>query len=119
MGDFHNLEVWRRSSDFSIALHLAARNFSRCGAPGLKAQVLRAVGSIPSNIAEGARKGSDREFARFVCIAIGSANECENHLLLARGLACLPDAQLAALLAELEAIRKMLFGLLRRLRGSE
>jgi len=111
MGNYNDLEVWQRARELSIRLHRAARLFPRAGAPGLKAQMLRAVGSIPANIAEGAGQDSDAQFVRFLNIAIGSANECENHLHLARGIGFVTAAESAAMLDELQQLRRMLFGL--------
>ncbi len=84
-------------------------------APGLRSQLLRAAASIPANIAEGAGQHSDARFAHFLSIAIGSANEVETHLRLARGLEMFDEATWRALDDELREVRRMLFGLRRRL----
>ena len=74
----------------------------------------RAAVSIPSNIAEGAARGSNKDFARFLYIALGSAAELETQLLVAKNLGYLND--IAAIEAELAAIRRMAVGLVKSLR---
>ena len=118
MGNPSTLVVWHRANAFSVAVHRAARRFPSRGAPGLRAQLLRAAASIPANIAEGAGHETDTQFAHFLTIAIGSANEAETHLALAHGLNFLPDAQFQNLTEELRSIRRMLYGLKKHLQRS-
>ena len=77
--------------------------------------MVRSVLSIPSNIAEGSAKRSDREFARFVRIALGSATETENHLLVVSALNFMDANICTRFEGEIEDIRKMLTGLDKRL----
>jgi four helix bundle protein len=71
--------------------------------------------SIPANIVEGRRQESDKEFARFLRIAINSACELEYHLIVARDLQVISEADSASLLRELIEVRKMIHGLLRKI----
>ena len=119
MGNPHKLAVWHRARELSVNMHVEVRRFPRAGAPGLKGQLQRAADGIPTNIAEGAGRPTDAEFARFLDIAIGSANECETHLLLASRLSFLAVHRAEELLDELRQIRMMMYGLLRRLRPPE
>jgi len=113
------LPVRHRANAFSVTVHRAAREFPPHGAPGLKSQLLGAVGSIAANIAESAGRDTRAQFAHFVTIAIGSANEAETHLELARGLDLLPEPASEALVGELDQIRRMLFGLRKHLQQPE
>jgi four helix bundle protein len=56
----------------------------------LRDQLIRAAVSVPANLAEGCGRTGDREFRKFVRIALGSASELEYHFLLARDLGVLP-----------------------------
>ena len=67
--------------------------------------------SVPANLAEGAGRTGDREFRRFVRIALGSASELEYHLLLARDLGLIPKAKHAGLSAAVSEVKRMLTGL--------
>jgi four helix bundle protein len=111
MANHEKLVVLHRANALSLAVHRSARTFRRGAAPGLKAQLLNAVESIPANITEGAGRGTRVEFAHFVSVAIGSANETETHLMLAMGLEMVPTEKAALLLDEVDQIRRMLFGL--------
>jgi four helix bundle protein len=78
-------------------------------------QLVRAIMSVPSNIAEGSAKQSDREFARFVRISLGSVSETENHLIIASDLDLIDTRDFDSLSAQIEDVRKMLTGLAKRL----
>jgi four helix bundle protein len=71
--------------------------------------------SVPANIVEGRRQKSEKEFARFLNIALNSGVELEYHLILARDLGVIPIADTDALVSEVIEVRKMIHGLLRRL----
>jgi four helix bundle protein len=71
--------------------------------------------SIPTNIVEGRRQESERDFARFLHYSLNSAYELEYHLMLAREIGVIADAEAGSLLAELVEVRKMLHGLLKRI----
>ncbi len=118
MQDHNKLHVWQRAHALTLALHPASKRLTHRNAPGLRAQLLRAAVSIPSNIAEGAGQDSPAQFARFLTIAIASANELESHLKLARELALIDPAEAVSLMDELVGVRKMLFGLRRRVQSS-
>jgi four helix bundle protein len=77
--------------------------------------MLRAAMSIPANIAEGTGKGSDKEFVRFLRIALGSASELEYHLIIARDSSVFSRSDFESLSAQTTEIRKMLHGLVRYL----
>ena len=79
----------------------------------------RASVSIPANIAEGCGRGGDRELVRFLRIALGSANELEYHLLLARELAYFSDRNYADVSRGTEEVKRMLRRLVERLRTSD
>ena len=74
---FEDLEVWKRSSRLAVEIYSALRD---CRDFSLKDQMTRAAVSIPSNIAEGAERYSDKEFARFLYIARGSSAELRTQL---------------------------------------
>jgi four helix bundle protein len=107
MHRFEQLEVWKRGMALSSHLHRRARVSASGADRALWTQVARASASIPANIAEGAQRGSDREFARFLAIAMGSAAELESLLLLARDSGALPEPEARALADEAVSLRRM------------
>lgn len=76
---------------------------------GLTSQMRRAAVSIPSNIAEGAGRGSAKDFSQFLSIATGSAYELETQLLLAAEFGYINEASLQTIAAELTELQKMLY----------
>jgi four helix bundle protein len=94
----------------AVAVTSATRTFRGIGYADLRNQLIRCTTSTSANIVEGAGAASNLEFARFLGIAIRSANEAENHLLMARDLHLLPPAVWQSLTTELVEIRKMTFG---------
>ena len=121
MRDYRRLTVWTKAYQLTLRIYGSTRNFPRDEVYGLTSQLRRAVASIPANIAEGCGRDSDRELARFLLISMGSANEAEYHLLLARDLAYLTNEAHASLTADLAEVKRMMSGLLSRLpaRGSK
>ena len=80
MPDFEQLDVWRDS------MRLAETVYGRFGQIrdfGFRDQICRSAVSIPSNIAEGSERGSNKDFVRFLRIALGSAAELRTQLYLA------------------------------------
>ena len=82
---------------------------------GLQSQMRRAAVSIAANIAEGAGRRTDRDFARFVSNAIGSANELDYHLELVRDLGYASEQPVLEAQAMVVEIRRMLLALRSRL----
>jgi len=71
--------------------------------------------SIPANIAEGRRQKSEKEFARFLGYALNSSSELEYHLIVARDTKVIPETDFVSLISQTITVRKMLYGLLKRL----
>lgn len=111
MADFRNLRVWRKANALSLATARAVEKLRGPSASLLRVQLLRSTFSIQANIAEGSSKRSDREFARYIRIALGSSTESANHLILLRDLGAIDDSVFASLHAMQEAVGKMLSGL--------
>jgi four helix bundle protein len=115
MRPFRDLVVWQKAHRLTIELYRVTKAFPREEQYGLTSQIRRCANSIGANISEGCGRGTARDFARFIQIALGSASELENHLLLAADLGLVG----AELHAELEKavvdVKRMLTGLARRL----
>ena len=116
MRDFRKLIAWQKSHALAVCLHRIAAHCDFSTAPGLRAQLLRAVDSIPANVAEGAGKPSELDFARFLEIALGSAREVDNHVMLAAALGCIDDLSSASILADIDEVKRILFSLCRVVR---
>jgi four helix bundle protein len=115
MADFKKLDVWQKARELTINTIRASESMSGSTGSLIRGQLIRATMSVPANIAEGSAKQSDREFARFVRIALGSATESENHLIIANDLDLLDSDDFEKLNGQGEDVRKMLTGLEKRL----
>jgi four helix bundle protein len=107
---FEDLEVWQRGCRLTVDIFKA---FSNCKNFSFKDQIQRAALSIPSNVAEGAERGSNRDFAHFLNIAKGSCGELRTQLYIARKLAFLAKPEFERLVAESKEVSAMLEGLRR------
>lgn len=83
---FQDLVVWEKAHSFALAVYSMTANFPKSELYGLTSQLRRAAVSVPANIAEGFRKQSLIEKARFLNIAEGSVSECHYYLILSRDL---------------------------------
>jgi four helix bundle protein len=86
MRNFRNLEVWREAMNLTIIIYRITDGFPQIEEFGLKSQLRRAAVSIPSNIAEGCSRNTNRAFVHFLEIALGSSYELETQLLLSKEL---------------------------------
>src|SRR3977135_61654 len=107
---FEDLEVWQRGCRLTVEIF---RAFRRCKEFTLKDQIQRAALSIPSNIAEGAERGSNKDFAHFLNIAKGSCGELRTQLYIARKLDLLTKPTFDASIKESKELSAMLEGLRR------
>ena len=115
MADFKKLRVWQHAHALRLAVIHDCEHVRGSVGTIVRNQLVRAVMSVPSNIAEGSAKGSDREFARFVRISQGSATEVEDHLILARDLELIKRPIFDSLNCQLIEVQKMLAGFEKRL----
>lgn len=102
MHNFKDLIIWQRSMELAKVVYEITANFPPNEKYGLTSQINRAVVSVPSNIAEGAGRSSDKEFAQFLSIALGSAFELETQLILANSFGLIGTSALDSLLKQLE-----------------
>jgi len=89
---------------------MLTKSFPRDEKFGLTSQIRRAAVSIPSNIAEGASRESEKEFSRYLEMAVGSSFEVETQLIIASNLNYIEDASLVDILEKLTSIQKQLNG---------
>ncbi len=116
MRPHEKLEVWQKSVEFVVNIYTGTRDFPADERFGLTSQVRRAAVSVPSNIAEGAARHSNKEFLQFLSIAQGSCSEVETELLIGHKLGYLKQPDYLKLKAEADSIGRMLIGLSKHLR---
>lgn len=115
MKDFRTLTVWQKSHRLTIKFYKVTQSFPKEELYGLTSQIRRAIVSIPTNIAEECGRGSDKDFAKFMQIANGSASESEYLMLLSTELKYIEDSFAAELFEDICETKKMLTSLLKSL----
>ena len=116
MRPFRDLKVWQKSRAILLCIDPIANRIERHN-PRLADQLRRSAESIPECIAEGCGRATDKDFAHYVSMSGGSASELENHVQRAFDLRLISEAEFTSLTADIVEIRKMLYGLHKRLRG--
>ena len=108
MHNFKELNCWQEAKDFSVIVYKITSKFPSSEIYGITSQINRAVVSIPSNIAEGAGRNSNKDFSRFIAIALGSAFELETQLIIANELDFIKENEFVRTIERLNKIQKML-----------
>ena len=116
MSHFRKLLVWEKSYALAVQTYRIGTAMRRAPDLSLRKQMVRAANSIPANIAEGRRQTSEKEFARFLNIALNSAFELEHHIMMAGAIGAIETPDHDYLINCTTEVRKMIYGLLRRIR---
>jgi four helix bundle protein len=119
---YKELIVWQKSMELAEKVYLLVKALPKEETYALSDQIRRAAVSIPSNIAEGHARQSQKEFLQFLCIARGSRAELETQLLLARRLGYFETVSSElydATMILLDEISRMLFSLTSKLSNNE
>lgn len=101
MRKHYDLRAWQLAMQLVTQIYAISKDFPAEEKFGLSNQLRRAAVSVPSNIAEGAARGSDADFLRFLYIARGSLSEIKTQLLIAQNLNFITDIQETQNLIEL------------------
>ncbi|MEP3388224.1 MAG: four helix bundle protein [Reichenbachiella sp.] len=115
MRDFTKYEVWELAIDVAQEIYLTTKKFPEEEKFGLTTQIRRASVSISSNIAEGASRSSDKEFNRFIEIAMGSLFEARSQLFLSNKIKILNEQEFDRLEEKLSTLAKKLNSLRNKL----
>ena len=114
--NFRNYKVWRDAVSYATRIYKVTAEMPWFEKKGICDQLQRAVVSISSNIAEGAAKPSDIEFAHFLDMSLGSAFEVETQLTISRNIGYISVDLYESLLDDLTEIEQQLNGLIHSLR---
>lgn len=112
----HELDAWKVAVELVREVYDLTTGFPAQERFGLTSQMRRAAVSIPSNIAEGAARGTTKEYVRFLSVARGSIAELETQLRIAIQLGFTDSGRAATLNASIERTFALLSGLLRSLK---
>jgi len=116
MHNFKELKVWQLSRLLVKEVYEITSSFPSEEKYGLISQIRRCVVSIPTNISEGAGRNTNKDFAHFLNISLGSTYELETLLILSFDVNFIHQDQLEILSLKISEIQKMTFGLIKTLR---
>ena len=109
MHNFKKLEIWRRAVTLVTEVYKLTHTYPEYEVFGLSSQTRRAATSIPLNISEGSAKSSDKDFARFLEMAIGSSFELETSLIIACNLEYISKDVIKEYQGKIVELQKMIF----------
>lgn len=112
----YNLDAWKVSRQLVSAIYRLTQGFPKEELFGLTSQLRRAAVSVPSNIAEGAARAGDREFAQFLNLARGSLSELETQLLIAGDLGYIKADD--PIFAAVDRVSRLITGLYKNIRNA-
>lgn len=112
---YKKLIVWQKSFTLTLSIYKITSTFPETEKFGLQSQIRRAAVSIPSNIAEGSKRGTAKDFASFLRIALGSGAELETQLLLVRELGYISQSDYSQTDKELTEVLKILTVLIKKM----
>jgi four helix bundle protein len=119
MRDFRNIKAWEKSHQLALATYKATQSFPSDERFGLISQARRAATSIPTNIAEGCGRDTDKELAYFLRVAAGSSSELEYLFLAAKDLGYLKADTYTKLDQQVNKVKKMLNGFIKSLQSTK
>ena len=109
MHNFKELKIWQKRRVFAKDIFLLTKSFPKEELFVLASQMKRAAISITSNIAEGAGRGSSKDFSRFIDIATGSAYELESLIYTGFDMNYYKEEEMVKNIDKIQEIQKMLF----------
>ena len=111
MHQFEKLKIWQKSMDIAVYVYEISALLPNDEKFNLIHQIKKCAVSIPSNIAEGCGRKSDKELKQFVSISLGSSFELETQIIIAKEVDLITIEQFDSINSKLLEIQKMLNGL--------
>lgn len=118
MRDFRQLRVWEESHDLTLRIYQITKTFPKEELFALTNQMRRSCSSIPTNIAEGCGRETNKDYAHFLQIALGSSFELDYQILLAKDLQYIDENLYSALNDKIDKIKRQLAILIKKVRNS-
>lgn len=115
MKTFRDLKVWEKSHGLVLEIYKVTKIFPRDEKFGLVSQLRRSASSVPTNIVEGFKRKSNRDFAHFLNLADASLEETKYHVILSRDLKYINERQFETLNSICDEVGRMLNGLQRKI----
>ena len=115
MKNYKELIIWQKGIGLIKKIYLLVKQFPSEEKYGLVSQITRAAVSISANIAEGSSRNSDKDYARFLQIALGSAFEVQTYLVIAKEMNLAKTEDIEEIEMMIEEEIKMIHSFLKKL----
>lgn len=110
MHNYRELKIWQNAIERSVEAYKLTNKFPETEKYNLNSQLRRSAVSVPSNIAEGAGRNSDKDFVRFLGIALGSCFEFHTQVIISYRLELIDKEEYNSLDSSLDELEKMIWG---------
>lgn len=115
MRNFKNLKIWQKGFDIAVGSFQFVSTFPKEEKYGICSQITRAAVSIPSNIAEGSSRKSEKDYHRYLEVSLGSSFELETQVLIAQAVKFGNKSEGELLLKNIDEEQKMLMSFMSKL----
>lgn len=116
MSDFRKLLIWQKSMALTTKIYFSTNHFPKEEIFGLTSQIRKSSVSIPSNIAEGSGRESNKDFLRFLNISIGSLFEMQTQLEIAKNITYLNQEEFNNLYEDSREVERMLVAFIKKIK---
>lgn len=116
MSNFRDLLVWQKSMIFVTKIYNTTKKFPKEEQFGITSQIRRSAISIPSNISEGLGRNSNKDYLRFLNIAIGSLFELQTQLEISKNIEYLTEEEFNTLYENSREIERMLISFVNKIK---
>lgn len=116
MSNFRSLLIWQKSMALTTKIYFSTNHFPKEEIFGLTSQIRRSSISIPSNIAEGSGRESDKDFLRFLNISLGSLFEMQTQIEIAKNITYLNELEFNNIYEDSREVERMLVAFIKRLK---
>ncbi len=116
MSNFRNLQIWQKSMTLTTNIYVATKNFPKEEIFALTSQIRRSSISIPSNIAEGIGRDSNKEYLRFLKISIASLFELQTQLEIGKNIEYLTEVEFNKIYEDTRELERMLVSFIKKIK---
>ncbi|QBZ98003.1 four helix bundle protein [Flavobacterium sangjuense] len=116
MSNFRNLQIWQKSMTLTTNIYIATKNFPKEEIFTLTSQIRRSSISIPSNIAEGFGRDSNKEYLRFLNVSIASLFELQTQLEIGKNIEYLTELEFNKIYEDTRELERMLVSFIKKIK---
>jgi four helix bundle protein len=105
------IKIWQRSIRLTVEVYKATEHFPKAEVFGLRHQIRKCAVSVPSNIAEGAGRNTNKDFCHFLGISNGTSYELMTQLIVSKELGYIAEEKVEPMLKEIDEVQKLTYAL--------